>query len=236
MIGILNAYHFDPTPGSYQEEYTRLIVGFAEKVFPGETVRDFKVAQGQWPKSIDECKVWIISGSPKAAYDPDPWIAELKKFIVLLDAQKKKLIGICFGHQVISAALGGEVIQSPKGWGVGVRTFSVVQPQAWMRPPLKQVSLLFSHQDQVVSLPNEAKLLAQDEFCGFQMYQLGNHILTLQGHPEFSVAFARARLISRKDKMPKEVFEKALQSFDRPKDDQALIEWIRNFVASSPSF
>jgi GMP synthase-like glutamine amidotransferase len=229
MIGILNAYHFDPTPGNYQEEYSALIEDFTRKIFPGEQIKNFKVAQNQWPKSIDECDVWLITGSPKAAYDPDPWIADLKKFIVDLDAHKKKLVGICFGHQVISAALGGKVIQSPKGWGVGVREFKIVQPQTWMTPALIQVSLLFSHQDQVVGLPTGAKLLAEDSFCQFQMYQLGQHILTLQGHPEFSVAFAKSRLQSRKDKMPLEVYQKALDSFENHKDDQVLAEWIRNF-------
>jgi GMP synthase (glutamine-hydrolysing) len=229
MIGILNAYHFDPTPGNYQEEYSKLIMEFARKVFPGEQIQNFKVAQNEWPEGINQCDVWIITGSPKAAYDPDPWIAELKKFIVNLDAHKKKLIGICFGHQVISAALGGEVIQSPKGWGVGVKEFTITQPQPWMTPALKQISLLFSHQDQVVSLPKGAKLLAEDSFCPFQMYQIAEHILTLQGHPEFSVDFAKSRLQSRKDKVASETYQKAMDSFENPQDDQVLVEWIRNF-------
>jgi len=231
MIGILNAYHFDPTPGNYQEEYSGLIMEFARKVFPGRQIKNYKVAQNEWPQSIDECEVWIITGSPKAAYDPDPWIATLKKFIVNVDAHKKKLIGICFGHQVISAALGGEVVKSPKGWGVGVKEFEIVQPQSWMRPALKQVALLFSHQDQVVSLPKGANILAQDSFCPFQMYQVGEHILTLQGHPEFSVAFAKSRLQSREDKMPPETYKKAMESVENSKDDQVIVEWIRNFCA-----
>jgi GMP synthase-like glutamine amidotransferase len=232
MIGILNAYHFDPTPGNYQEEYSTLIMEFSRRVFPDKLVKDYKVAQGEWPQSIDECEVWLITGSPKAAYDPDPWIEELKKFVVRLDAHKKKLIGICFGHQVISAALGGEVIQSPKGWGVGVREFEITQQQKWMKPPLQQVSLLFSHQDQVVALPKGAKLLAQDGFCEFQMYQLADHILTLQGHPEFSVSFAKSRLESRKEKVAPEVYQKAMDSFESPKDDKVIAEWIRNFSLS----
>jgi GMP synthase-like glutamine amidotransferase len=229
MIGILNAYHFDPTPGNHQEEYTALMMDFAKRVFPGKQVKNFKVAQNQWPQSINECEVWIITGSPKGAYDPDPWIAELKKFIVNLNEHQKKLIGICFGHQMIAEALGGQVIKSPKGWGVGIREFEITAPQDWMRPALKKVSLLFSHQDQVVIMPKGAKLLAQDSFCEFQMYQLAKHILTLQGHPEFSVEFAKARLVSREDKMPHETFQKALASFEKPKDDQVIAEWIRNF-------
>lgn len=232
MIGILNAYHFDPTPGSYQEEYGRLMMDFAKKAFPDRNIQNYDIALGHWPKSINECEVYLITGSAKGAYDSDPWIAKLKDFVVELHQNKKKLIGICFGHQVISAALGGEVVKSPKGWGVGVRQFQILEPQPWMKPALQNVSLLFSHQDQVTKLPKDAKLLAEDSFCQFQMYQIGNHILTMQGHPEFSVKFAKDRLESRKDKVAPEVYQKAMESFDRSKDDQVLAEWVRNFAQS----
>jgi GMP synthase-like glutamine amidotransferase len=231
MIGILNAYHFDPTPGNYQEEYTKLILDFAKRAFPGQPVKNYDIALGNWPARNDECEVWIITGSAKAAYDSDPWIGQLKKFIVELHQNKRKLIGICFGHQVIASALGGEVIKSPKGWGVGVKSFNVLSPQAWMKPALKQVNLLFSHQDQVSKMPKEAKLLAEDSFCHFQMYQIGEHILSMQGHPEFSVEFAKSRLESRKEKVAPEVFQTALQSFGNPKDDSIIAQWIRNFCA-----
>jgi GMP synthase-like glutamine amidotransferase len=230
MIGILNAYHFDPTPGNYQEEYTRLMLAFAKKVFPNATIKNYDIALGEWPKDIDECDVWFITGSGKAAYDPDPWIAQLKKWIVDLDKNKKKLIGICFGHQIIAAALGGQVTKSPKGWGVGVKNYQIQKPQPWMQPELKQVNLLFSHQDQVTKIPAQAKLLASDNFCEFQMYQIGDHILTMQGHPEFSTAFAKERLASRKKIVAPETFEKAMSSFEDKKDDEAIANWIRNFV------
>ncbi len=232
MIGILNAYHFDPTPGSFQEDYGHLIMSFAKKAFPDKPIQNYEIAFGKWPADINECDVWIITGSAKAAYDNDPWITQLKKFIVELHSNKKKLIGICFGHQVIAAALGGEVAKSSKGWGVGVKSFKILKPQPWMTPALNPVRLLFSHQDQVIRMPKDAELIAQDQFCEFQMYQIGKHILTMQGHPEFSVKFARERLISRKEKVVPEVYETAMNSFDNPKDDQILAQWIQNFVSS----
>lgn len=233
MIGILNAYHFDPKPGNYQEEYTRLIMDFAARTFPDKKIKEYKVAQGQWPANIKECDVWIITGSAKSVYDKDIWIEQLKRLVKELHHAKKKLIGICFGHQIISAALGGEVIKSPSGWGVGVKTFQILGFQDWMKPALDEVSLLFSHQDQVSIPPKGATLLAQDTFCPFQMFQIGEHILTLQGHPEFSVSFAKARLESRKDKVAPEIYKRAMGSFEDPQDNLVLSKWIRNFALNA---
>jgi GMP synthase-like glutamine amidotransferase len=229
-VGILNAYQFDPRPDSYQQEYTRLMLGFVKKAFPDKKIKNFLVGQGEWPVDVNECEIWIITGSAKGAYDKDPWIEQLKYFIIDLHKNKRKTIGICFGHQLISAALGGEVMQSSKGWGVGVRTFQILDFEPWMKPHLEEVSLLFSHQDQVTKPPKGAKLLGQDAFCPFQMFQIGDHMLTLQGHPEYSVQFAKARLESRKDKVAPEVYKKAMNSFEDRKDDLVLASWIRNFA------
>jgi len=230
MIGILNAYHFDPKPGNYQENYDKLILDFGRRTFPSRHVRDYKIAFGDWPLSFDDCEAWLITGSSMGVYDQADWILKLKDFIVGLHQRQKKQIGICFGHQIIAEALGGKVEKSAKGWGVGVKTFSILQATPWMKPPQNRVSLLFSHQDQVVAAPPGAKLLAEDSFCPFQMLQIGNSVLTLQGHPEFSVEFARARLNARREKMNAETYERALVSFDAPRDDQILANWIREFA------
>lgn len=233
MIGILNAYHFDPTPGNYQERYVPLILDFVKKAFPGQTVQNYEIAFGKWPQSINECTTWFITGSPKSAYDSDSWILKLKDFIVELDQQKKKTVGICFGHQIISEALGGKVEKNTKGWGVGVRSFEITQEKPWMQPLQKKISLIFSHQDQVVKIPPKAELLAQDPFCPNQMLQIGQHILTLQGHPEFSVEFAKERLNSRRELMPADTYTLANTSFTQSKDDAVMLKWIQQFTSTT---
>lgn len=234
MIGVLNAYHFDADDTGYQLDYSRIFIEFVESAFPSATsVREYKVAQGEFPKSVHECELWFITGSPKSVYEDIPWIHQLKEFVIELHSKKVKTVAICFGHQMVAHALGGKVSKSSRGWGVGIRSFDMLAHKPWMnnvgRDPQK-ISLLFSHQDQVESLPPGAELLAQDEFCPFQMMQIGDHILTMQGHPEFTVNFARERLISRRDKMSAETFDKAMQSYADTSDFQLMIEWIRKFV------
>lgn len=233
MIGILNAYHFDPTPeGKYQEEYSRLFLDFVKSVFPEkkDEVVEYKVAQGKFPDSVFDCDLWFITGSPKGVYEDLPWIQRLISFTQELHSKKRKLIGVCFGHQLVAHALGGKVSKSPKGWGVGIRSFEITKPQAWMSPETQKMSLIFSHQDQVEKLADGAILLATDEFCPNQMAQIENHILTFQGHPEFTVRFATDRLNSRRSLMPEPTYDNAMSSFEDTNDFKLLSQWIRNFA------
>lgn len=236
MIGILNAYHFDPDDAGYQLDYSRLFFEFVQQVFPDKknSITEFKVGQGQFPQSVHDCEIWFITGSPKSVYEDLPWIHRLTAFVQELHRRKIKTVGICFGHQLIAHALGGKVARSPLGWGVGVRSFAMRTKKNWMRTQQlsdpNKVALLFSHQDQVEILPPEAELLAEDEFCKYQMLQIGEHIMTMQGHPEFSVKFARERLISRWDKMSSETFERAMASYTDHSDFSVMMEWIRKFT------
>ena len=232
MIGILNAYHFDTAPGNFQEDYCRLILGFMNEIATGLKlgICEYKFAQGHYPGSVNDCAMWIITGSPKGVHDDIPWIHKLCHFTKELHLQRKKTVGICFGHQMIAHALGGTVAKRPGGWGVGIRDFAIYKHTPWMKPDATSLALPFSHQDQVDSLPPGAEPLGGDGLCANQLFQIGNHMLSMQGHPEFSVGFAMARLLSRKGEVTPEVFETAMQSYSRPTDRELLIQWIGKFL------
>lgn len=230
MIGLLNAYRHQADAPQYQLDYAPMCVEFLERTFPGKTIRVFNVALGEFPNAVDECQAWVITGSPKAAYDTDPWIARLGQFIRDVDTAQQKLIGICFGHQLIAHSLGGKTEAAKGGWGVGVRTFQILKKKPWMQPDLNQVALLFSHQDQVMKLPPHAELLAEDDFCPHQMFSIGDHILSLQGHPEFTPQFAKGRLDSRIDRVGKEKYNRAVESLTNKTNTNEIGEWLRRFI------
>lgn len=231
MIGILNAYHFDMTPGNYQEGYLPMIKDYLKKVFPNQSVKNYAVAQGEFPKEINECSGWIVTGSACSCYEELDWIKDLFDFINQCHAGKVKTLGICFGHQLIAQALGGKVEKSSKGWGIGVRSFDVISYKDFMQPtlPADRCSLLFSHQDQVVSLPPGAIVLGTDSFCENQMYSIDDHILCLQGHPEFTVSFAKQRFIDREHIIGKELVQKTLAFLSDPTHEDILAQWFHNF-------
>jgi GMP synthase-like glutamine amidotransferase len=94
----------------------------------------------------------VITGSNAGVYDGLRWINDLMAF--LRNARgSSKLIGICFGHQAMAQALGGSVIKSPKGWGIGLHRSELHARPYWMDDDAA-VAVPASHQDQVVTLPS----------------------------------------------------------------------------------
>jgi GMP synthase-like glutamine amidotransferase len=154
---------------------------------------------------------------------------KLMEFACACHYNQKPLIGIGFGHQVIAHSLGGEVNRSRKGWGAGVRDFNIRQHKPWMTPELTTCSLGFSHKEQVDMLPGQATLLAGDSFCLHQMYVIEDHILAIQGHPEYDQTFMQAWLSENKKKLTETCHEQALASLDQSTDSSVVGSWMREF-------
>ncbi|MEM9739511.1 MAG: type 1 glutamine amidotransferase [Pseudomonadota bacterium] len=176
----------------------------------------------------------LITGSPSGVYDPEPWIPPLMDFIRWTAASRIPQVGICFGHQAMAQALGGKVVKSEKGWGIGRHTYAIENQQAWMGevvPP--EFSLAVSHQDQVTLPPPSAEVTARSEFCPFAglSYAQGSAI-SFQGHPEYSDAFASALYESRRSApLSNEEVDGAKRSLSQPHDNALLGQWIANFFA-----
>src|SRR6476659_289318 len=84
--------------GDYPSMFERLLGGEFE-------IKRFDVQAGQLPTNSNEAI--LITGSPAGVYDPLPWIEPLQDFI--RGAGERKMVGVCFGHQVMAEALGGHV-------------------------------------------------------------------------------------------------------------------------------
>ncbi|KAL7422969.1 hypothetical protein Q5752_002267 [Cryptotrichosporon argae] len=66
----------------------------------------------------------MMTGSKHSAYDETPWIIKLIAFIretaTSPSTQHVKIVGVCFGHQIVAMALGGRVVPGTNGWEIGV--------------------------------------------------------------------------------------------------------------------
>lgn len=190
----------------------------------------YDVRQGIYPGDINECDGYMITGSKESVYQLQSWIQRLQSFVIELHESRKKLIGICFGHQLIAQALGGKTEAAHQGWGIGVMANEVFANCPWMTPALNAFNLAVSHQDQVTTLPQNAILLAGNDFCPNSMYRIGSHILTFQGHPEFSKGYIRALMHYRKELIGVGGLEQGLLSLRQPTHETSVTRWILNFI------
>lgn len=227
-----------PAFGEYPDMFERLVRGADSSA----RFTTWDVEAGIHPSEgeIDSVDGFIITGSKSSVYDDKSWIRDLEGLIQTLHAKRKKMVGICFGHQIIAKALGGLVSKSEKGWGVGINVYDltdlpfepadeagmnkadakrtadsaqthILEPQTLEPLTLehknlehktlehKTLKLVASHQDQVEALPPGARTIATNAHCENAGFVMGDHIFTLQGHPEFIPDYAEVIMALRYD-------------------------------------
>ena len=207
--------------GGYRELFTQLLNHGDEEV----VVTDYDVVDGRLPGAADEQDGWLISGARSSALDDDPWIADLFDVVRDLDAARAPVIGVCFGHQAVAQALGGEV-RYTGGWNIGVRHAEVVAPSSVTTPVDGGFGITYCHQDQVVDLPAKARLTSSTAHCPVASFSIGDHIIGIQGHPEFDTDFARDLYTSRLLRIGEEVVADALSTLDDGTDRFAVADWM----------
>jgi len=221
-IGILETGR---PPGNLAERFGDYPAMFAELLGPGFETESYDVASGELPNPATH-NAYLITGSPAGVYDPLPWIEPLEEFIRA--AKDSRMVGICFGHQVMAEALGGHVEKSDKGWGAGLHNYSVVRREPWM-DGADGIAVPASHQDQVVIQPPNTNIVAESSFTPFAALAWTDRpAISFQFHPEFAPAFAKALIGRRYDIVPDP--DAAIASLDAPNDNVRVAGWIRRFL------
>ncbi len=174
---------------------------------------------------------FVISGSKYSVYDTEDWIISLQDLIKQIDLSHKKLVGICFGHQLIAEALGGKVAPNSEGWCVGLHTHFLLSSKTFMKPAAGHIKLPMSCRDQVIDLPPHAELLGGSHSCVNGFFQIEDHILAIQGHPEFPIAYLQALIERRETKIGSIKSRLALKSLNDHSDGHLVAKWVRSFMS-----
>ncbi|KAJ7547028.1 hypothetical protein O6H91_08G065500 [Diphasiastrum complanatum] len=121
------------TYGGYGNMFARLLGD------PGEAWDVFLVVEGKFPTEEELAKYegFVLTGSRHDAHANDSWILQLCTVLQSLHEKRKKMLGVCFGHQVLELPPGGE-------------------------------------------------LLGSSEKTGIEVFAIGEHVLGIQGHPEYT--------------------------------------------------
>jgi GMP synthase (glutamine-hydrolysing) len=228
-VGILVTDHVLPDYAEIAGDYDEMVVSLFDG--RGWQFESFDQTLGERPRSLDDCDAYVATGSRASVYDGTPWVMGFQSVVADLYAEGGRYLGICFGSQMMAQALGGEVRRADTGWGVGVKAAEVVSHEPWMVPDAPSYRCVVSHQDQVVRMPDGARVLAANDHCAVSMFMMGDRFLGIQGHPEYSSDYGRALLEARRGKLiPEEVAEAAIPTYDTPIDRDLLAGWLGAFL------
>jgi GMP synthase-like glutamine amidotransferase len=173
----------------------------------------------------------VITGSPAGVYDDLPWIEPLRQFIRKAYDAGIPMLGICFGHQIMADALGGDVRKSEKGWGVGRHCYTVAARPDFMADAPETLSIACSHQDQVITPPKMAEVILSTPFTpNAGLYYANGKALSFQPHPEFEDDYALALAELRRAVLGAEQADSVAASFSTPSDSHLLSEYIVKFL------
>ena len=172
----------------------------------------------------------VITGSPAGVYEDHAWLPPLRDFIRGAYAAKTPMLGICFGHQIMADALGGDVRKSPKGWGLGRHTYRVLGRPDFMANAPETVSVACSHQDQVLVPPAEAEVILASDFTpNAGLFYKSGKALSFQPHPEFLDDYALALVNLRRGNAPDAVVDGGISSFGQSSDSARISDYIAKF-------
>jgi GMP synthase-like glutamine amidotransferase len=213
----------------YRSQCPDFLQMFSE-AFPAIEFVPYNLHRGEFPDSLDHLPGYMMTGSRFSAYDQDEWIIRSKQLIRDIQDAGLLFVGVCFGHQMMAEALGGEVLRAPVGWSVGVQSFDIINHKNWIGKGNTTFQVQMMCQDQVHKLPPGAEIIAFRPECPVGIMQLGDKMLGIQGHPEFPNDYAIALIQKRRKKIGIPKADKALANLYNHSSLQSVKDLIYRFI------
>lgn len=149
----------------------------------------------------------LITGSPGNVTDAAPWMLALQAWLGEAHALGLPLLGVCFGHQILAQALGGQVGYHPAGREVGTRRITLhpaAQQDPWLAGLPAQFAAQLIHEQTVLQPPAGAQVLGYNAHDACQILRYGPRAVSVQFHPEFSAEIMRAYVHAMAAKLAQE--------------------------------
>ena len=144
----------------------------------------------------------VITGSHAMLTDHLEWRERIAAWLPGAVARNIPILGICYGHQLLAYALGGEVGNLPDEWEYGTTDIHL-EASASNDPILKDLPnparLQVCHAQTVLRLPAKARRLASSELENHQAFIVGKWAWGVQFHPEFDAEVTKAYIEEEKD-------------------------------------
>lgn len=214
-----------PEHGSYSDMFVEwLVPAMPEARFSRVVIDD----SGEAMPQTNDFDGFLISGSRHGVYDKLPWMARLKALIADASDARVPVTGVCFGHQLLAETYGGRVVKSPGGWVLGNMDYRLTDAGV-EHFGSEQVDVLAFHQDQVVEAPPAARVLLGNDQCPIAGLVYDGPALSVQFHPEFTLAFMRGLMESYGDRVPDPLLQSVLSALAPARSSHTVAETFANF-------
>lgn len=170
---------------------------FVRGLSPRFDITVLNTVAGELPGEPTDWDGVVVTGSPAMVSDREPWSEDAAAWLARVVDKAVPLLGVCYGHQLLAHALGGEVGYHPGGRESGTHRVELLNSAAddpLFRGMPDSFNAQLTHKQTVLRLPQGAILLGRNEFEPHQAFRVGECAWGVQFHPEFSDAIMRAYL------------------------------------------
>lgn len=207
---------------------------FAKRPIAAEFVI-YNVVEGRYPADGEHFDACLVTDSRADSFGPDLWVQTLKTFLLGHYERGDKLLGVCFGHQLLTLLFGGKAERASQGWGMGIHQYQPNERADRMSSALPDLTLLISHQGQVTRPPEDARVIASNDFYPYAACATGDQVLCFQRHPEFTHDYPRELFGLRQQHLGEEFYRGGVDSLARDHQGTVVVEWMMCLIAHQPT-
>jgi len=159
-----------------------------EDILKDKNFTRFRVCENIFPKNISQFTHIIITGSDADVYDDRKWIRKLEKLIKQIHNERIRILGICFGHQLIAKVLGCSIVKGEKEVGIYKLKKHHINNNILLKN-ISEMTFFEYHSWYIKDAPEGARILASNKLC-IQAIEFDDHTCGVQFHPEVNISLA----------------------------------------------
>jgi GMP synthase (glutamine-hydrolysing) len=219
----------DPVPAveARRGPFAKMISDTIGSLWQGE----YQVADArteELPRS-DGFAAIIITGSSANVPTRDAWMLQMEAWLRDVVSAGVPTFGICFGHQILAQALGGQVVRNPRGREIGTKKIAKRLHVPIFEGLGDELEANVTHLDTVERLPEGAVSLACSPLEEHQAIRFSETCYGVQFHPEIDADIMRGYIETRRQILLSEGLD-ADRLHAEVSDASAGAETLRNFV------
>jgi GMP synthase (glutamine-hydrolysing) len=166
-----------------------------------QVVRVFRGEALPAPESVPGV---VVTGSASMVTDHEAWSDATATWLAQAVQLGKPILGICYGHQLLAQAMGGDVRHNPRGRQIGttdVRFNSAARSDVLFGRFAEVLHLPVSCRQSVVRLPESGVVLGATTLDPNHVIRYGDCAWGVQFHPEFDANIIRGYIDAAREEI-----------------------------------